>query len=206
MGIYDNNGDAIRSTEFSKYCLNNFTTYFEDNNYKLVQELLQKVKINYIDSDLLDLPNILNDSYDLINLTNIYEYINNEIFKGGDKKYADCIHYLTNYLNENGKMLITYLYRFCLKDMKKYKNKSMFYAKLLVMLQISPLSRSYYNLFAHEHGRKTIMDKLYAFRKSQFLRYLKDIEIEMYELDEVGLGCSYGANKDMALVYTKKYK
>lgn len=206
MGIYDSNGNVINNTEFSRYCVENFTRYLDDSNYKVVQDRLQKAKIEYIKSDLLDLKDSLTKNYDLINLTNIYEYVNNEIFTGGAQKYATTINDLITHLNNNGKMLITYLYRCCTKDIKKYRNKSIIYAKLLELLEISPLSSNYFNIHANEHGRKTIMDKLYTFRKAQLLRYLKHLNIQLYELEEVGLGCSYGAHNDMALVYTKILK
>lgn len=180
----------------SKFALENYTTYM--NNYKLVQEKLQKAKIKYIDANLLELPNLLNDKYDLINLTNIYEYINRDIIKGGAQLFCDCIEKLIPYLNENGKILITYLYRCNYEEIKKFKDKSIFYAHMLFILENHPLIK-----YVHDgKSEKTFMEKLYAFRNSQLLRYMKNLDIEEKEIEGTMFGNKSG-EKDMVLIYKK---
>lgn len=205
MGIYDNNGNVINHTDFSKYCAEKFTTYLEDNNYKRVQEQLGNTKIEYIDSDILNLADSLDNIYDLINLTNIYEYINDNPYKDGAEKFAKCVLSLINKLNNDGKILLTYLYKYTAKDFKKYGNKSINYLTFLRCLMATPIGKSNFNYNANIHGRKTLMDKAYLFRNTQFIQYLKDLNIEVYELEKVGLSRrDYPCNTDTALVYTKK--
>lgn len=205
MGIYDNRGNVINDTEFSKYCAERFTTYLDDNNYKTVQEQLGNTKIKYIDSDILNLNDSLDNTYDLINLTNIYEYINDNPYGDGAGKFAKCVLSLIDKLNEDGKILLTYLYKYNEKDFKKYSNKTINYLTFLRYLMATPIGKSNYNYNANRHGRRTLMDKCYAFRSTQFIQYLKGLNIEAYEIQKVGLGrLYYPCNTDTALVYTKK--
>ncbi len=200
----NNNNDVIKGIDCSKYCALKFTSYLEDNNYKIVQDRLEKVKIKYIDADLINLTQELREKYDLINLTNIYEYVNSDMFKSGDKLYSDIVFQLIAFLNENGKILITYLYRCSLNDIKKYGKKSITYAKLLCMLENVDRIRIWYDQKASQKGRETIMDKLYSFRNVQFLRYLKDIEIEYQKIEGTGFSSDGLADSDLVCIYNKK--
>ena len=205
MGIYDNNRNVINNTDFSKYCAEKFVTYLDENNYKVVQEKLENTQIKYIDGNILDIASSLNDTYDLINLTNIYEYINDDPYKDGAEKFANCVLSLIDKLNNDGKILLTYLYKYNEKDLKKYSNKSIHYLTFLRFLMVTPIGKSNFNYNANSHGRKTLMDKAYLFRDTQFVQYLKALNIEAYELEKVGLGRrTYPCKTDMALVYTKK--
>ena len=47
--------------------------YLDNNEYYKLRDILQNVQINYIESNLLDLK--INDTYDLIYLSNILEYV-----------------------------------------------------------------------------------------------------------------------------------
>lgn len=200
LGRVDGN-PSIRGIEFSKYCAEHFTTYLEKTNYRLVQDRLRKASIKYIESDLLNLPQKLKEKYDVINLTNIYEFINNEIFGTGAIDFTDLVKLLDSYLTDNGKILITYLYRCNLNDIQKYKNKDISYAKFLWRVDNTNLG-TIHDVYADIKNKRTIMDKLYAFRNVQLLRYMKELDIEFHEIGKTGIGCGKG-NQDMVLVYKK---
>lgn len=198
LGIISENS-VIEGIDFSKYCAENFIRYLEKSNYRLVQDKLEKANIEYIESNLLALPNILKEKYDLINLSNIYEYVNNRIFYRGAIDFTNSVKNLTPYLNDDGKILITYLYRCCLKDIKKYTNKPISYAKSLWVLENTMLG-TIYDMYAYKKNKRTIMDRLYAFRNVQLIKYIKELDI--HEIIGTGLGCGLG-DKDMILVYKK---
>lgn len=203
LGCIDGNF-VIKGIDFSKYCVENFTSYLEKSNYRLVQERLEKTNIQYIESNLLDLPKFLKEKYDLINLTNIYEFVNNGIFDNGDSDFANLVKQLDSYLNDDAKILITYLYKCYLKDVKKYSNKPISYAKFLFMIENTTLG-TIHDMYADKNKKRTIMDKLYAFRNVQLIRYMKDLSIEAHQISKTGLGCGMG-DQDMILVYKKSYR
>lgn len=205
MGIYDKNG-VINHNEFSKYCALNFCSYLEDNDYKKVQEKLDSVKMNYIDSDILEIKEKLDRNYDFINLTNIHQNINSNPFSDEALKFSKACLELIGHLNDDGKILLNYLYKNSLEDLKKYSNKSIHYAKFLSLLLVTPYGLSNFNLDANKHGRRTILDKLDVFRNFQFIKYLNELNIEAYEVEKVGLGRKFGTNCDLAVVYTKTKK
>lgn len=84
-----------------------------DNFYKL-KKLIDSVTINYLDSDLYGLPNHIKErQYDVINLSNIYEYLNysnDTKFKHARKYRNFVINDLLPHLNQNGTILVSYLY------------------------------------------------------------------------------------------------
>ena len=204
LGLQKNNA-YLTGVDFSKYCAINFTRYLEDNNYRFLQNRLGNIKIKYLDEDLCSLASTLNDTYDLINLTNIYEYVNSQIFYNGDQFFTQSIISLISHLNKDGKMLITYLYRCCLKDIERYGKKSILYAKLLCLLKNNTSIKILHDEIAYKKGQRTLMDKLYAFRNTQFIKYLSDFDIRYHELNPTGLGCGLGS-KDSILVYQKSCK
>ena len=199
----DNDKYLLTGVDFSKYCAENFTRYLEDNNYKFLQDRLEKIKIKYLDEDLSNLANTLNDTYDLINLTNIYEYINCQIFCNGAQEFAQSINSLIPHLNKDGKILITYLYRCYLEDIKQYGKKTILYAKFLYLLKNNQNIKILHDTIVKKKGQRTLMDKLYAFRNVQFIKYLDNLNISFHELNSTGLGCGLGS-KDVILMYQKK--
>lgn len=203
LGLKNHTEDIITGVNFSKYCVKNFTRYLEDDNYRFLQDRLDKVKIEYLEEDLSNLANTLTDTYDLINLTNIYEYVNSQVFYGGAQKFAQSVNSLISHLNQDGKVLITYLYRCYLEDIKRYGKKSISYAKFLYLLENSPSIKVIHDIIAYKKGHRELMNKLYAFRNVQLIKYLNDLAIESYELNPTGLGCGLGS-KDMILIYQKK--
>ena len=88
--------------------------YLNPNNYERLKTLISSVTINYIDSDLYSLPkHIIEKSYDVINLSNIYEYLNysNDVKFKHARKYKNFVmNELMPHLNENGTIMVSYLY------------------------------------------------------------------------------------------------
>lgn len=199
IGIVTPNFDLI-GVEYSKFCIENFTNYLE--HYYFLQDKLEKTSIEYIDANLIDLKTILKRKYDLINLTNIYEYINRDIFGNGSRVYSTAIHDLLPFLNDNGKMMATYLYRCEKEDVDKYKGKDPSYAYRYINIGNNKSLKAIHDGFAHLTRSKTIMDKLYAFRNVQAITSLSDLPLEYNFVRNVGIGQGTG-NHDMALVYKK---
>lgn len=203
VSIQQTDGSIINGIDFYEYCVNNFTRYLKDDNYKIVQNRLLNTQINYIDSNLLELPTKLDEKYDFIALSNIYEYINESIFNDSSKKFAVIVKLLiSNNLNNDGKIIIDYLYERGLLDLKKNKDKSMFYAYLLNYLCFVKIPIISLKLYT----RKKAINKLNDFREFQWLRYLRDINIEAYEFERSNVATKYDMNSDsdMVLVYKKK--
>lgn len=206
VSIRQKDGSIINGNNFYEYSANNFISYLEDNNYNIVQSKLINTKIDYIDSNLLELSQKLNSKYDLIILSNIYEYINDIIFDDSAKEFAETTRHLINdNLNIGGEIVIDYLYKRGITDFKKNKDKSMFYAYLLKVLHYTNFRNFSLNSYVEE---KTI-NKLNDFRAFQFLRFLNDLDIECHEIEGSNVACRYKMNSDtdMILVYKKsKFK
>lgn len=90
--------------------------YLEKEKYQLLQSKLSDVDIKYYDSDLYNLPKHLeNQTFDAINFSNIYEYLN--YGKNCSRELAEKYHNfimkdIYPKLNENGCMMFAYLYAF----------------------------------------------------------------------------------------------
>lgn len=199
------NSDYLKKVRFSKYCADNFTNTLQESNYKIIKDRLPKTKITYIDSDILELANTLDvkDKYSLINLTNIYEFINRYAQEDRAEVFADTARKLIEHLEIDGKILITYLYRSSIGDLKKYSKKSQAYVQFLALLENTPTVKNLHDTNASNKNTKSIMDKLYAMRDAQILKVLKDLSLQLEEVPMVGLGFTK-ENKDVALIYTKK--
>lgn len=88
--------------------------YLNPDNFNKLKKLISTVTINYIDSELYGLPKHIQDkTYDVINLSNIYEYLNynNDVkFKHAKKYHKFVIEELLPHLNKKGTMVVSYLY------------------------------------------------------------------------------------------------
>ena len=103
----------------------NINPYLQNNNYEIVKDLIDSVDINFIDSDLYYIEQfILNKKYNVINLSNIYDFINYDKFVSISNayKYIEFIKKLFNYLKYNGSLLFSYIYKFN-KKLKDIINK-----------------------------------------------------------------------------------
>lgn len=88
--------------------------YLNPENYNKLKNLINSVTINYLDSDLYSLPkHIAGRQYDVINLSNVYEYLNyshDVRFKHARKYHKFVTQELMPHLNQDGTILVSYLY------------------------------------------------------------------------------------------------
>lgn len=214
VSILKPNNQIINGLKFYEYSVNNFTRYLENNNYKIIQNNLKYTKIKYIDSDLLDLPPKLENNFDMINLTNIFDKVNGIVFDDASEKFANTVRELIKKLNPEGKIMLNYYYEMGIKDYNKYKDKSMFYARYLKEIMINKrilaLLHMRYSFIPYIslpdiRGRQQAHDKLNEFREFQFLRYLKDLNIEPIEIPRSYVATRYQmkSDTDMVLIYKK---
>lgn len=105
---------AFGNTRVSYEQIIEINPYLKPVNYEKLRSLVDKVDINFIESDLYDLPEyIKGKKYDAINLSNIYEYLyfNNDVNLQSAFEFRDFVmNRLYPHLNENGSILISYLY------------------------------------------------------------------------------------------------
>ena len=85
---------------FNKYLYN-------EGNYDKEKERIKYLKVKFINGNILECNKIFKlEKFDNINLSNIYSY-NKSNFK--IKKFKNSVKYLTETLNDEGKMLVAYL-------------------------------------------------------------------------------------------------
>lgn len=88
--------------------------YLNPENYNKLKSTINSVTINYLDSDLYGLPkHIAGKQYDVINLSNIYEYLNyshDVRFKHARKYHNFVMNELMPRLNQDGTIMVSYLY------------------------------------------------------------------------------------------------
>ena len=193
----------INGNDYSQFCLCNYSNLLD--HYYFIQEKLHTTNIKYIDGDIKDIVKTSKEKYDYINLTNIYEYINPDIFYGGDQIFRELILDLVEHLNDNGKIMIAYLYRCLLKDVKRYLNKPLKYADNIAKMQTNDTLRTILDTFFDIIDTRSLLDRLYAYRNIQALISLKDLPFKYYEVDNTKIGQGIG-NKDMVLIYKKEYR
>lgn len=112
-------GEYIRDLLFTykrldKDIVKSINPYLIPQNYEKLKKTINEVSINYIDSDLYNLPSHLsNKTYDAINLSNIYEYLNygnNTTHKKAQEYHDFILNSLYPHLNQNGSIMVSYLY------------------------------------------------------------------------------------------------
>ncbi len=112
-------GEYIRDLLFTykrldKDLIKSINPYLIPENYEKLKKTINEVSINYIDSDLYSLPSHIQDKkYDVINLSNIYEYLNygnNTTLQNAQKYHDFIINSLSPHLNQNGTIMVSYLY------------------------------------------------------------------------------------------------
>lgn len=102
--------------QLSKEMIFQINPYLDEDGYEDFQQKLADVEINYIDTDFYSLENsLMNNTYDGMNFSNIYEYLN----FGRDVSYENALKYyefimkkMYPRLNENGTIMVTYMYAF----------------------------------------------------------------------------------------------
>ena len=94
-------GELSNISKFNPYLYN-------EENYNLVKDRIENLKIKFMNANILNPDKIFDiERFDNINLSNIYCY-NNGMFK--IKNFKNAVNKLVEYLNDDGKILIAYLY------------------------------------------------------------------------------------------------
>lgn len=171
--------------------------YLQDNNYNQLRDMLDRVIINFIESDFYHLLGHINDKrYDFINLSNIYEYINYDYGTTRAKAldYYQFIEYLIdNHLKVEGSLLLAYMYKWN-KHEKEHFLKLYGQEKVLVARYDKKTKMKYY-----QQGL-TYQNLSYA--------YLYDViaekNFEEVFTDTVVFGNSLEREHDVAIVLRKE--
>lgn len=182
---YFKNDILIHGLEYNMYARDNFVTYI--NKYNELQDKLHNTNIRYLDTNILEFTE--NKNYDLINLTNIYEFINVNAIKSDAKVFGNLVDRLINNLNEDGRILISYLYQISEKEIKKYSKLDFYLYRMFILLK--------------EIYTKKVQER-YLFRSAECLNCLSIIP-NIYEIEGSKLGFGKAEN-DLVLIYQKNYK
>lgn len=88
--------------------------YLKGTQYAIVKEKIEDIHFSFLESDIYDLPKQIEGSFDGINLSNIYEYLNFGLSTSAKnaQRYMSLINQLRKHLTDQGTMLIAYLYGF----------------------------------------------------------------------------------------------
>lgn len=174
--------------------------YLNPQNFDKLKSLIDSVTINYIDSDLYGLPNhIANQSYDVINLSNIYEYLNfnNNTTSLNAKKYHSFVMTeLFPHLNPNGTILVSYLYAWSKKAHDDFKR--MYKETNGKVVGTGALNMEDY--FKYYLPGLTTQNLSYHYLFEAF----KDEPIEKIPTRHVEFGQSTDISHDMAIILRKK--
>lgn len=90
--------------------LERVNAYMGEDNFKELKNKLDGKEINFIEASLIDLPNNLNNLYDIMLLSNISDSINNIWNINTLKNYKRYIHILSKHLNKEGIIQCGYIY------------------------------------------------------------------------------------------------
>lgn len=83
--------------------------YLQEDNYEKLKK--QNIKnVNFYKSDIADLPEKINKKYDIIMLSNIFQYL--EVMYESDyfEVMKEIVEDISNMLNDDGKILVCYMY------------------------------------------------------------------------------------------------
>lgn len=168
--------------------------YLDKEEYKLFQKKLENVEINYYDSDLYSLPKVLGDNtYDAMNFSNIYEYLNyrnNTNRENAFRYYRFIMEEMYPRLNENGTMMIAYMYAFNERVKKHFEEMYDKYPEKLVCSSLITLEQYlfYKKGFTSQNYDYTLL--LNLFEKEN---------IERVSTSHIRYGQSIDMTHDMAL-------
>ena len=169
-----------------------------ENFYKL-KSLIDSVIINYIDSDLYGLPkHIEGKTYDVINLSNIYEYLNysnDTRFKHARKYRNFVINELYPHLNNNGTLLVSYLYAWSQKAHEDFQR--LYKESKGKIVTTGALNMEDY--FKYYLPGLTSQNLSYHYLFEAF----KEDEIETIQTEHVQYGQSTDMSHDMAVIMRK---
>ncbi len=173
--------------------------YLNPHNYEKLKKIISSIKVNFIPSDLYNLPkHINNKKYDVINCSNIYEYINyspNVTLKKAQIYRDFIIDKLYPHLNSNGTILVSYLYAWSRKlkdDFDKMYQETNGY---VVKTGAISLEEYYYYL-----NGLTTQNLAYSYLLDAF----HNDPIEEIPTNHVQFGQSKDMSHDLALILRKK--
>lgn len=203
--LFDFKGDTEISKlypykKISKEMVFKINPYLDEAEYKEFQKRLLDVEINYIDSSLYSLEKHLGDNtYDGMNFSNIYEYLN----YGRDVSYEKALRYykfimeeMYPRLNDSGTIMVTYMYAFSDK-VREYINRKKNEGSLDKLVYSGTISIDQLGLY---------MSGLTSQNYSYFL--LLDLfekeNIKKIATSHVEFGQSFDKSHDMALCLKKR--
>lgn len=85
--------------------------YYQEDNFKKLYTLINKLDYCFIESDVRNLPNILTKKYDFIDLSNIIRYSEKMWDIKPLENYRNLIDELIPFLNPGGDIIVGYLYQ-----------------------------------------------------------------------------------------------
>lgn len=85
--------------------------YLDKENFYMLKNTIDGLKPLFINCDFRDISGILNDKYDYILLSNVLTYMET-MYEYPLKGFSEDIKKLFSFLNDNGVMLVAYLYDF----------------------------------------------------------------------------------------------
>lgn len=105
--------DRLFTSDEPKYhYLEKMLNYIEEEQFQKLQNKISKLKINFLNFSIQELPYHLNKKYDLINLSNIIRYID-DMWEGNPlEEFKKITDQLISFLKENGVLIIGYLYEY----------------------------------------------------------------------------------------------
>ncbi|MBQ8659864.1 MAG: hypothetical protein IJ475_03415 [Bacilli bacterium] len=172
--------------------------YLTPENYNKLKRLIHRVKINYIDSDLYNLPKHIKDkTYDVINLSNIYEYLNyskDVNIKNAKTYHKFVMQELYTRLNQNGTILVSYLYAWSDKLNKDF-------LEMIKETEGKVVGTEAMTVFEYPFYLAGLTTQNLAY--SQLLEVFKNDKLERLQTEHVQYGQSKDMSHDLALLLRK---
>lgn len=206
INIYPQN-KTITNIEAYKYLSQKTLNYLDKNKYQNIQDKIRKTSITYIDCDIKDVRNYLQtQTFDYINLTNIYDFKNNIDIVKEAKDYLQIIKFLISRLEDKGQLLIHYIYNKSLTEIYdlalEYMPKNPFLKYL--HNNLSTYNKSYFYKYMQSIENSYEKDKISSYCNYLLLKKLNNYPLEYYEIEPTRINLKDNKNtKDMAIVYTK---
>lgn len=184
--------------KLSKEELSKINPYFKKEGYEEFQERLEGVEINYYDADLYSLPTLLeNQTYDAMNFSNIYEYLNygrNTNYENAKRYYDFIMGEMYPRLNEGGTMMLSYMYAFNENAKKHFEELFEKYPEQLVTSGAITMKQ----LSLYEEGYTS---QNYSYKLIEDL--FRNENIRKICTSHVVFGCSVDMSQDVALCLRK---
>lgn len=103
----------------------NYLPYLMKENYQILRNKTNLSKVSFIETNVLDLDKILTESYDLIYFSNIFSRIEMLSFYNDSyiKNLYKFMKGILEHVNENGVVMLDYLYSYNKKDFFDFSKK-----------------------------------------------------------------------------------